>query len=519
MMIEYTLLATLAFHHLVIGGVLVISLSLLHKFVTISAETKSWLWMTAFVVSTLVPLSLLTFDSEETVTTITMSEDNGVNTEVVSQGEHLLISENGVPVYASETYWHLPTSIVFNFSYLLSLALVVWLVGSLWRATTIIRSFVRTQRLMKASLQEQSMLSDFIGVKVYASAKVSSPLVIGFFRPKVILPQSIAEQLPEAQLKAILLHEYAHIERKDNWFGLFQELLAILFWWSLVIRVLNKRIHVEREIACDLRAADKLESGKQYAQSLVDCAKLMINEQRNVLAMGLFSKKKELNNRVGAVLSYKMVNRPHKFLIALLCAGLSISTLAAAQSFSPKISIKHTLSDARHYSLLSERESTLLIRAVSRNDLDTIERLQNDGVDINTPVIGDGTALMIAVGSNNTDMVLSLLDLGADVNQSSEGDGNPLIVAAMRNNLAMAELLLDKGADIDAAVPRDETALINASRFGYLEMVKMLVSRGADVNLAVETGMSDGFELRSPLNQAATNEILDYLIANGATDS
>ncbi len=518
MMIEYTLLTTLAFHHLVIGGLLIICLSLLQKFLTISAETKSWLWMTAFVVSTLVPLSLLTFDEDATVTTITLSQADGSSREVVSLGENLLVSENGVPVYSSESYWHLPTSIVFDFSYFLSLALLVWLSGSTWRASCTLGSVYRTRQLMRTSLEEIPSLSQFIGAKVFASAKVSSPLVIGLYQPKVILPKSVTEQMPESQLQAILLHEFAHIERKDNWFGLFQELLAILFWWSPVVRVLNKQIHVEREIACDLRAADKLKSGKQYAQSLVDCAKLMVNEQRELLAMGLFSKKKELNNRVGAVLTHKKVKRPHKAFIVLLCAGLSISTLQAAQSFSPKISIKHTLADARHYSLLSEMESTLLIRAVDRNDIDSIRQLQSEGVDINTPAIGDGTALMIAVRRNNPDMVMSLLELGADVNQSSEGDGNPLIVAAMRNNLPLAEMLLNNGADVNAAVPRDETALINASRFGYFELVQMLVSRGADVNLAVRTGMSDGYEVRSPLNQAATREIEDFLIASGATD-
>ena len=48
-----------------------------------------------------------------------------------------------------------------------------------------------------------------------------------------------------------------------------------------------------------------MKNSKQYAQSLIDCAKLMVIEQRSILAMGLFSKKKELNYRVGAVLTNK----------------------------------------------------------------------------------------------------------------------------------------------------------------------------------------------------------------------
>lgn len=511
MMIEYTLLTTLAFHHLVIGGLLIVCLWLLNLLLPSTAELKSWLWMTAFVISTLVPFSLISFDVVPNVAS-TISANESVS--LIDRAQ--ILSDNMPLLQATEPYWHFPTSIVFTFSYLLSLLLGVWLVGTLWRAYSSFKTFARTRQLIKTTLEKIPELSDDIGVNVYASNRVSSPLVLGLFTPKVILPKSITEQLPEMQLKAILLHEYAHIQRKDNWFGLFQELLAILFWWSPVIRILNKQIHIEREISCDLRAAAKLKNSKQYAQSLLDCAKLMVNEKRDVLAMGLFSKKKELSHRVGAVLTYKNVKKPHAIIIAFLCLGLSVSTLQAAQSFSPKINIRHTIADARHYSLLSYRDGLQLINAVMSNDINAIEALQNSGVDINTPAIGDGTALIIAVKENKASMVEALLNIGADVDQSSEGDGNPLIAAAMSNNISMAELLLSNGANINAVVPRDESALINASRFGFFDMTQLLINRGADVNLAVTTGRSDGYVLRSPLNQAATAEIIDLLVENGA---
>lgn len=511
MMAEYTVLTTLAFHHLLIGSILIIALWLLNRFLSTSAELRSWLWMTAFVISTVAPFSLISTDGKASVSTV-VSKDTKIT---LTQGEPPVVN-NEVLQISADKHWHFPSNLVFSFSHFLTLALIIWALGSIWRASRTYKRLLSTHQLKSETLQRMPSLSHYIGVDVFTSTKVSSPLVIGLFKAKIILPSSIAMRLPETQLQAILLHEYAHIQRKDNWFALFQELLAILFWWSLVIRILNKKIHVEREIACDLRAAAKLESGKQYAQSLVDCAKLMVNEHRNVLAMGLFSKKKELSNRVGEVLKNTASKRPNAILTGLLCIGLSISTVKATQTLAPRINIEHTVADARHYSLLPDNEGSLLIRAVAQNDIETIKVLQNDGVDINTPAIGDGTALMIAVSKNNKSMVEALLSLGADVNQSSEGDGNPLIVAAMRNNFELAELLLDNGAAVDAIVPRDETALINASRYGYLDIVRLLIDRGADVNLAVTTGFSDGYEVRSPLKLAANNEVKDLLIANGA---
>lgn len=512
MMIEYTLLTTLAFHHLVIGFILVIGLSLLNRFIALSAELKSWLWMTAFVIATVLPFSLITQEGER----IAVSEYTPAQVTGLKNASDVLTPFTTNTPNKPVSSWHLPSEIVFNFTFLLSLAVLVWFMGSVWRTYTVLTSYIQTRFLIRSTIEQAVDLSAHIDTHVYTSDKVSSPLVVGLKEPKIIIPKSLTEQLKHEQLRAIVLHEHAHIKRKDNWFGLFQEIIAILFWWSPVIRLLNKQIHVEREIACDLRAVNELKSTQLYAQSLIDCAKLMITQQRSVLAMGLFSKKKELNYRVGAVLENKQFKKPRITVITLICAAVTATTIQATQTFSPKISIKHTAEDARHYSLLPQFESNVLIEAVSRNDIEAVKALQDEGVDINIPLIGDGTALMIAVKQNNKVMAQALIDLGADVNQSSSGDGNPLIVAAMSNNTDLARLLLNNGADVNAIVPRDETPLINASYFGFYAMTALLIERGADVNLAVTTGASDGYQLRSPLNRARTERIKSLLIANGA---
>ena len=47
----------------------------------------------------------------------------------------------------------------------------------------------------------------------------------------------------------------------------------------------------------------------------------------------------------------------------------------------------------------------MLINAVTANRLSIVKQLVAEGVDINTPAIGDGTALMIAIGQNNAEMI------------------------------------------------------------------------------------------------------------------
>ncbi|MBQ4847594.1 M56 family metallopeptidase [Pseudoalteromonas sp. MMG005] len=517
MIAQYTLLTTLALHHVIIGSVLICILFILNKVLRSSAEMRSWVLMSAFITSTIVPITLLStsslFDNK------IIDEHSTIN----ADPNPITLLHNydvTVPTSTHQSLWHMPSEIVFQFSTILTLLVCVWLVGCIWRSVSVLQSFIRTRRLLKTCQGiEHAHVCNLITntrVKLYSSKQAASPMVVGLIKPKIIIPKNIVTQLSTEQLTPIILHELAHIQRNDIWFNYLQEFIAIAFWWSPVIRILNNRIHIDRELACDLRAVKQLNNDKQYAQSLIDCAKLMITQNRSILAMGLFNQKKELNNRVNAVLQSKKMKIPNIISILAVCFVVSASTIKVSQAFVPQVSISDTRQNALHYSLLPPTEGEQLIAAVMRNDITQIQHLQNQGVDINIPAIGDGTALIIAVKQNNEAMVQALIKLGANVDQSSNGDGNPLINAAMTNNLHLAQLLIDNGANINAVVRRDETPLINATRRGFFEMTRLLVSQGADVNLSVKTGMSDGNKIRSPLNMSRDQKITDYLIDQGA---
>ena len=168
--------------------------------------------------------------------------------------------------------------------------------------------------------------------------------------------------------------------------------------------------------------------------------------------------------------------------------------------------------------IYSDSQADAIDKVVRTNNVTQIKQLVENGMDINSQFIGDGTPLMMAVAKGKRQMVEAIIGMGADVNQPSPGDGNPLIVAAMKNRLSLAEYLLDQGAELDAIVPGDETALINASRKGHFDMVRLLVEKGADVNLGVMVDSIRGSEYRSPLSMAKSAQITNYLLAAGATE-
>ena len=511
---EFTLLSTLAVHHLIIGACMILLMLLVNRLHAVSVELKSWLWMTVFISATLLPLSqLMTGENETSITVeqkIVISDDMEISRNAPANPTPL-VSEQG-------RIWHMPMEWVYFYGPLIYAFLAIWLAGSLWRASYLLRRLRFTRQIKQHALKTPLHLEhpQLKRMTICRSERIQSPMVIGILSPCIILPEHMVDSLSDETLLPVLLHEQAHIKRFDVAFCLLQEVIAIVFWWSPVIRIINHNLHISRELACDIRAAQSGKGNKAYAQSLLECARLMVKQKQNILAMSLFSKKKELHYRIESVINNTTSQAPNIAYSFIVCIAIYLLTAKTAQSFTPKISVDQVNQNAKHYSILTDSIGRALIEAVINQDIDTITMMSNNGVDLDTPARRDGTALMIAVKRNDMDMVNALLDLGANPDQSSMGDGNPLIIAAQRNNLQAAQLLIDRGADVNKVVPRDETPLINATGRGDLGMTRLLVENGADVNQRVRTGYSDGYELRSPMNMARTQAIRDYLISQGA---
>jgi len=547
MIFELTLLSSFTVIHLTVGLCLITVISLAVKLIKISAELQSWLWATAFVVATLLPFMIFVPKSVNPIAV------EAINTAAAPRsvpiGGHVLSNTHAVQsLRRGENEWNVSALVIYEMVNWLYGFLIVWGLGSAWRTLSVSRSLYRTKRLVESAAPIDDAkygLSGMHSFPVLATPLASTPMAVGLFSPVILIPKFLLERFDRDSLAPIVLHELAHIERRDLWLGLFQETLAIVFWWSPVTRFINHQIHITRELACDIRAAKRLSSGKRYAQSLLDCAQLMLTQHHNVLAMGLFSKKKELTKRVNEVLKSNENKVPKTLNIALVCACLAVSSIAIANSYAPKINVGTVKTSTNHYSELSEQESANLLLAIQSNDVDSLMVLVASGLDINKALKDDATALIYASKTGQLQMVQSLIDSGADVNQSALGDGNPLIAATGSGNLDLANFLIGQGADVNAEVLGDGTPLIVAVQNNNLEMVNILIAAGADIhksashdgtalikaasvgNLAITSLLVDlGADVNefligeeTPLINAAQNnnvEVAEYLIGEGA---
>lgn len=88
-------------------------------------------------------------------------------------------------------------------------------------------------------------------VSLRVSAMVQSPVVIGAWRPLVLVPVGMLTGLPAAQVEALLVHELAHIRRHDYLVNLLQSVAEALLFYHPAVWWVSGHIRAERERCCD----------------------------------------------------------------------------------------------------------------------------------------------------------------------------------------------------------------------------------------------------------------------------
>ncbi|HET6845016.1 MAG TPA: M56 family metallopeptidase [Candidatus Angelobacter sp.] len=151
--------------------------------------------------------------------------------------------------------------------------------------------------------ESQKLLADFSRpVSLCVSAQVEVPTALGFFRPAIVLPTWLLKQVSAQELEHILLHELAHLRRRDDWTNLAQKVLkAVLFfhplaWW------IEHKLSLDREMACDDAVLAQTSSPGDYARCLAHLAEKSFLRRQVALAQAAVSRVRQLSLRLEQIL-------------------------------------------------------------------------------------------------------------------------------------------------------------------------------------------------------------------------
>jgi beta-lactamase regulating signal transducer with metallopeptidase domain len=172
-------------------------------------------------------------------------------------------------------------------------------------------------------------------VALCVSDEVARPSVLGFFRPRILVPPALLEQLSEGELKQVILHEMEHLHRGDDWTNLLQKLALVLFPLNPALAWVERRLCAERELACDDRVLHSGSGRKAYALCLTHLAEFALVRRGFSLVLGAWERRPELVRRVQRILSEparSMGRKPALATMTVLTAGALACTLVLARS-------------------------------------------------------------------------------------------------------------------------------------------------------------------------------------------
>ena len=95
---------------------------------------------------------------------------------------------------------------------------------------------------------------------------------LGLGRPVILVSRSVADALSDESLDEIVMHEQAHLDRYDDWSQLLQAVVGSLAGLHPAVRLLARRLDVDREAACDDRVVSRTGATRRYASSLLSVA-------------------------------------------------------------------------------------------------------------------------------------------------------------------------------------------------------------------------------------------------------
>ncbi len=149
--------------------------------------------------------------------------------------------------------------------------------------------------------------------------------VLGLQRPCIALPRALVEALTIGELDQVILHEHAHVQRRDDWLRLVQTLFLSALWIHPAALFVSRALNREREMACDEWVVARTRSPKAYARCLARAAEVRGRmTTQSALAPALFGTRHDLLRRVDRLLRFKGQARRNVSFAGAIAAALAL---------------------------------------------------------------------------------------------------------------------------------------------------------------------------------------------------
>ena len=209
-----------------------------------------------------------------------------------------------------------------------ALLLVIWLVVASLGVLRLLRAH---RALLRTATGRRLHALGARGIRVSASPAIEVPLVL---RGEIYLPERALVELSPAELRAVIAHEAAHLERHDHFWRWLAALTARVFFFQPLNRLAAARLRELSECLCDDRAVRATGSGRALASALATVAGWLRPGQPGLAPTMAHSDSLTLR-RVRRLLAPAASNRPG--ILTVACGTAVVLLFGAVTAFAPRL--------------------------------------------------------------------------------------------------------------------------------------------------------------------------------------
>lgn len=192
----------------------------------------------------------------------------------------------------------------------------IWILGAL---SVVFYYVLRHRRFLKTVYRWSEPVTDFMILTIFDNLKlgfklkshvelrlcqgISSPMLIGFFRPVILLPTT---EISIDELPLILKHELIHYKRHDIWYKTMILGATVIHWFNPVVYIMARLTAAQCEISCDalvLRGAD-FQQRRQYCETIIGVIRKGVKLQTSI-STNFYGGKKDMKNRIYSIMDAK----------------------------------------------------------------------------------------------------------------------------------------------------------------------------------------------------------------------
>ncbi|HHV60772.1 MAG TPA: M56 family metallopeptidase [Clostridiaceae bacterium] len=157
-------------------------------------------------------------------------------------------------------------------------------------------------------------------ISLHLCPNIGSPMMIGVFKPRILLP---VVAISQGELRFILKHELVHYKRKDLWYKYLLLLATAFHWFNPVIYLMVRVVNVQCELSCDAEIVRNSNKNTRY-QYCETIAGLLENQSKikTALSTNFYGGKSGMKNRFMSI----MDTRKKRVGLFIICATLIITT-------------------------------------------------------------------------------------------------------------------------------------------------------------------------------------------------